>query len=125
MAEIPLSQLEQIFHGMRSEAGWNTDADLLWGYFFTHGHPAPLGALAAHLAERSYSIVNVYPTDDHTSYVLHAERVETHTTATLATRNAELNLLANQFGVFYDGMDAGPVQPPALGPSKRWWQFWR
>ena len=125
MANIPLSQLDQMFHGMRSEAGWNTDADLLWGYFFTHADSAPLRVLAAHLAESSYRVVKVYPTDDRSCYFLHAERIETHTPATLATRNDELNLLASQFGVEYDGMDAGPVQTPTPPRSRPWWQFWR
>ena len=125
MADIPPAQLEQMFQGMRSEAGWNTDADLLWGYFFTHGDPAPLRALAAHLAEQAYRIVKIYPTDDRSCFFLHAERIETHTPATLTARNDELNLVARQFGVEYDGMDAGPVEPPAPKRSRPWWRFWR
>jgi plasmid maintenance system antidote protein VapI len=62
--------------------------------------------------------------DGRSRFLLHVERIETHTPASLAARNEELNLLAHQFGVEYDGMDAGPVPRPGPKPSKRWWQFW-
>jgi hypothetical protein len=42
MASIPLSQLEEMFQNMQTEAGWDTDHDLLWGYFFTDRDPGNL-----------------------------------------------------------------------------------
>jgi hypothetical protein len=40
---------------------------------------------------------------------LHVERVETHSVDTLDARNQELDQIAREFGVKYDGMDVGAV----------------
>jgi hypothetical protein len=110
MAEIPLSQLEQMFENMRTEAGWDTDQELLWGYFFTDPKPESLRPLRMKLEAIGYRFVNLYPTDDRSTHFLHVERVEVHSPRSLARRNQELNALADKFGVeSYDGMDVGPV----------------
>jgi hypothetical protein len=110
MANIPLSQLEQMFHNMRTEAGWDPGHDLLWGYFFTDPTPRNLQPLAKKLEEMGYHFVDLYPTDDGATYFLHVERVETHSALSLDRRNQELNALAHEYGVeSYDGMDVGPV----------------
>jgi|SRR5215510_15350968 len=109
MADIPLIQIKEMFEGMRNEAGWNTNADLLWGYFFFHPDKERLDKLAEKLTTMDYRVVDIRLTNDGSSYVLHAERVETHTPRSLFERNGELNRLAVTYGVVYDGMDAGPV----------------
>jgi hypothetical protein len=46
-------------------------------------------------------------------FVVHVEKVETHSVDSLDTRNGELDALAATYGVKeYDGMDVGPVIPP-------------
>lgn len=110
MADIPLSQLEQMFENMRTEAGWDTDQELLWGYFFTDPKPESLRPLQARLEAMGYRFVDLYPTDDHSTHFLHVERIEVHSPLSLDRRNQELNALADEFGVeSYDGMDVGPV----------------
>jgi Regulator of ribonuclease activity B len=108
---IPLTQLQQMFHGMQTEAGWDTNRDLVWGYFFTHSTSAPLGRLADRLVGLGYNFVDIYPTDDGEVTFLRVEKIETHTPQSLDLRNRELEDLAHSFGVEYDGMDAGPVPP--------------
>lgn len=110
MAHISLARLEQLFQDMKSEAGWNTDGDLLWGYFFVDEDPAKLRLLAEQLEEQGYHLVGISPEDEGTTSRLHVERVETHTPRSLDRRNQELEALAARFGVeAYDGMDVGPV----------------
>jgi hypothetical protein len=110
MANIPLSQLEQMFENMQTEAGWDTEHDLLWGYFFTDSEPSNLHPLARKLEENGYRFVDLHPADDGTTYILHVERVETHSPLSLNRRNEELNALAEEHGVeSYDGMDVGPL----------------
>jgi hypothetical protein len=110
VAKIPLTNLEAMFHSMRTKSGWNTDGPLLWGYFFTDKAEKPLLPLAQHLADSGYRIVQLYPTDDDSCFMLHVERIERHTPGSLYQRNSELEKMAIQFGVeSYDGMDVGPV----------------
>jgi hypothetical protein len=110
MANIPLSQLEQMFRNMQTEAGWDTEQELLWGYFFMDAEAGHLQPLARKLEEMGYRFVDLYPTDDGSTHVLHVERVERHSPLSLDRRNQELNALAKECGVeSYDGMDVGPV----------------
>lgn len=110
MANIPIGQIEQMFLGMKNEAGWDVTGKLLWGYFFTDREPQKLEPLAAHLVQLGYRFVRIYETDDRSTHFLHVERIEAHTPASLCERNSELNKLAAKFGVeSYDGMDVGPV----------------
>jgi hypothetical protein len=107
---ITIEQLEEMFENMRSSSGWNTDTELLWGYFFTDTEPGPLRLLAGELQEMGYRFVDLYPTDDEGEYFLHMEKIERHSPASLNARNAELESLAASFNVAtYDGMDVGPV----------------
>lgn len=99
-----------MFAGMRAQTPWNVDGDMLWGYFFADSDPRKLELLAEHLARCAYRVVGIHETDDESTFVLHVERVETHTPWTLDTRNAELEKLAGEFGLAsYDGMDVGPA----------------
>jgi hypothetical protein len=107
---ITLDQLQVMFSNMRLKAGWGTDADLLWGYFFTDRDAQKLKPVAEHLALLGYRVVNIYPTDDRTTNFLHVEKVEHHTPLSLHKRNGEFYDLAARFGLeSYDGMDVGPV----------------
>jgi hypothetical protein len=111
MANIPIEQIEQMFAGMKEQAGWDTAGNLLWGYFFTDQKPKKLEPLAAQLVKMGYRFVEIYETANGGTHFLHIERVETHTPESLFVRNTEMNMLASQFGVeSYDGMDAGPVE---------------
>lgn len=109
MANIPFSQLKTMFHKMKYEAGWNTAGPLLWGYFFTDPDRDRLKPLATHLTSLGYRLVNLYPTDDRSTHFLHVERIEVHTPKSLDQRNRELNEVAAEFEVKYDGMDVGPI----------------
>ncbi len=105
----PLSDLQTMFDNMRSQASWNVDGDLLWGYFFFDPSPAKLQALAEVLEKSQYTTANLYPSDDETTHVLHMEKIETHSPQSLFERNEALQQLALAHNVAsYDGMDVGP-----------------
>ena len=111
MTNIPLKMLKQMFKNMRDKSGWDTDAELLWGYFFTDPNPEKLNPIAEHLKNAGYRIVKIYRTDDRSTNFLHVERIEHHTPASLHRRNGELQSLAESFSIeSYDGMDVGPVK---------------
>ena len=107
---IPIANLESMFKNMRSETKWNVDGDMLWGYFFFDPNPEKLKILEEELIKSGYHFVDIHKTDDKSEYVLHIEKVETHTPKTLDRRNQELTALAEKYGIeSYDGMDVGPV----------------
>ena len=112
MANIPIEQLEQMFRGMSEQSRWDTSQDMLWGYFFMDPKKEKLEPLAEHLAKSGYRFMSIYKSDNGRTYVLHVERVETHTPISLFDRNTELSALASKFDVdSYDGMDVGPIEP--------------
>ena len=111
---ITLQALEEMFGNMRAKTKWNIDGDLLWGYFFFDRRQEKLRLLGQELQKAGYRLVNLYPSDDRSTYVLHVEKIEHHTPQTLHARNQEFYRLAEQNGIdSYDGMDVGPVLQPA------------
>ena len=114
MANTSIEQLERMFSDMRNKSGWNATGDLLWGYFFTDPDPSKLAPLAQHLVNLGYRFVSIYETDDQSTHFLHVERVEAHTPNSLFEHTAQMNTLAEQFGLAsYDGMDVGLVPQPS------------
>ena len=110
---ITLQQLEDMFAAMRAKTKWRLDGNMLWGYFFTDPNPKKLEPVAQQLATDGYRIVGTHQTKDGDHYILHVERVETHTPKSLDARNQEFYRLAAKFGIAsYDGMDVGPVTTP-------------
>jgi hypothetical protein len=111
MSGITIADIEEMFEGMQSEAGWDTSGPLVWGYFFSDPDEPTLFPLAERLRELGFGIVDVYPSDDASAFVLHVERVEAHSPESLHRLNQELDALAADLGVeSYDGIDAGPVE---------------
>lgn len=107
---ITLEQLEAMFANMRAQATWNTDGELLWGYFFTDPDPKKLERLVDPLTKAGYRFGSIYETDDKATHFLHVEKIEKHTPQSLHLRNAEFYRMAEEYGLeSYDGMDVGPV----------------
>jgi len=104
---IKKSQLVEMFEGMRAQAPWDVDSDLLWGYFFTGDDHAALDRLSKRLVSLNYHLVKLRPDDDQDGYWLHVERIETHSPDSLHERNQQLYRMADEYSVNYDGMDVG------------------
>jgi hypothetical protein len=104
---IEKSQLIEMFEGMRAQAPWDVDSDLLWGYFFTGDDRAALDRLSKKLVSLKYDLVELRPDDNQDGYWLHVEKVETHSAESLHERNQEFYRMADEYAVTYDGMDVG------------------
>lgn len=108
---IEKQQLEEVFENIRNETDWDLNDDLLWGYFFTDGDPELLTKAAQELEQADYSVVDIFAAADEEGedlgfYVLHVEKIETHTVDSLHERNNELYAFAEKHGLeTYDGMD--------------------
>jgi hypothetical protein len=111
--------LQISFAEMRG-AGWDPDADLLWGYFFVDRDLQKLGVLRVHLERIGFTFVEVFEIGDENDepsgeHMLHVERVEIHGPASLARRNVELTDLAFEFHIrAYDGWDVGKISSPEI-----------
>jgi hypothetical protein len=105
---IQRASLDAMFSAMRAKAPWNVDGPLLWGYFFFDPSREKLERAAAELMAKGYRIVGIEPTPSGL-FRLHAEKIETHTPASLDARNQAFYALAERLGIDYDGMDVGPV----------------
>jgi hypothetical protein len=107
---IEKAQLVEMFEGMRAQAPWDVDSDLLWGYFFTGEDRDVLNRLSEKLVSLSYRLVEIRPDENEPGFWLHVERVETYSPDSLHERNQELYRMADEYSVNYDGMDVGPAQ---------------
>jgi Regulator of ribonuclease activity B len=108
---IPIEKLDAMFENIREKSKWDTEGDLLWGYFFTDSDPEKLRPVADILANTGYRFVNIFDTEDGSTWFLHVEKIETHSPASLFQRNSEFYRLADEFCIeSYDGMDVGPVK---------------
>ncbi len=113
------SQLEgirEIFETARTEDEWNTEADMLYSYFFVDTDVDKLEKLGLELENQGYDFLDIFEladekTDESTGeYLLHIDKVETHTPESLAERNVEFQTLANKHEIgSYDGWEFGEV----------------
>lgn len=100
-----------LFARMRLE-GVNLNAPLLYGYFFYNKDKAPLEKLKNALLETGYKLVRLEKVEDKTLFVLHVEKIETHTLASINERENALRSLAQKYKVDeYDGWDVGNADP--------------
>lgn len=107
--EIPLEHIEQMFDQMKSKAKWNTDAPMVWGYFFFDPDRDRLAQLAEEMKSSGYKVVELFKGGP--MYTLHVEKIEVHTPSSLFKRNAELGSLAAARCIkTYDGYDVGPTK---------------
>lgn len=115
-------QLVDEFFQDNERRGLSLDRDMLWGYFFTHREPAPLERIRPIVEALGYRYVDIFEPsedDDEREYVLHVERVEQHSAASLFERCEALANLARDHGLdSYDGFDVGNVDGSGLYPDQ-------
>ena len=98
--------IERIFEMLELQ-GVDTGAPLLYGYFFLADQKDPLETIWARLGTRGYRLRRLEATDDG-SFILHIDRVEEHSVATLRARCNEMTKLVHEVpGTVFDGWDVG------------------
>jgi regulator of RNase E activity RraB len=114
--EAQLDGINEIFDAARSEDKWNTDEEMLYSYYFVDEDVDKLEKLGNELEKRGYDFIDIFEladekTDEATGeYLLHIDKVETHTPESLAQRNVEFQNLANEYEIeSYDGWEFGEV----------------
>ncbi|HEY0457733.1 MAG TPA: ribonuclease E inhibitor RraB [Pyrinomonadaceae bacterium] len=114
--ESQLDGINEIFDAARSEDKWNTDEEMLYSYYFVDEDVDKLEKLGNELEKRGYDFIDIFEladekTDEATGeYLLHIDKVETHTPESLAQRNVEFQNLANEYEIeSYDGWEFGEI----------------
>lgn len=115
--ESQIASIEEIFNEAKNEDNWKADEDMLYSYYFVDGDIEKLEKLGAHLGEKGFDFIDIYELGDEETdkptgeYLLHIDKVETHTPRTLAERNVEFSRLAEEFQVaVYDGWEFGELE---------------
>ena len=112
--ESQIEGIKKIFDDARQEDNWNTDEPMLYSFYFVDKDPEKLEKLGEKLDAEDYEFVGIFELGDEETeestgeYLLHIDRVETHTPESLAQRNVEFSKLASEFGIeTYDGWEFG------------------
>ena len=106
---IEKAQLIEMFEGMRAQAPWDVDSDLLWGYFFTGEDQDAMRQLSEKLVSLNYDLVEIRPDKSESGFWLHVERVETHSPGEPSrTQSGVLSVSRRVFGQLrWNGRGAG------------------
>ena len=111
------SQLEgirEIFNTARTEDKWNTEAEMLYSFYFVDTDVDKLEKLGLKLEADGYDFIDIFELGDEETdkstgeYLLHIDKTEIHTPESLAERNVEFQRLADESGIAsYDGWEFG------------------
>jgi len=105
-----MADINSIFDKMELE-GVNTKKPLLFGYFFFDKDKSKLENLKNELLNDDYKLVRLEKSEKK-KFILHVEKVEIHTRASLFDRENKLDELSKKFKVeTYDGWDVGNADP--------------
>ncbi len=102
--------INSIFDKMELQ-GVDTQKPLLYGYFFFDMDKSKLQILKDELLKDNYRIVRLEKTKKQ-NFILHVEKVEIHSRASLLERENQLDKLSKKFQIEnYDGWDVGNPDP--------------
>lgn len=114
--ESQLEGIKKIFADAEREDKWNLGEEMLYSFYFVDKDVDKLEKLGLKLEADDYDFVDVFElgdekTDESTGeYLLHIDKVETHTPESLAERNVEFQNLADEYEIeTYDGWEFGEV----------------
>lgn len=113
--ESQLEGIEAIF-AEATEDGLRLEEPHLFSFYFADDSIENLEKLADRLEQDGYDFIGVFELEDEETekptgeYLLHLDKVETHTSRSLAERNVELARLAEELGVTaYDGWEVSEL----------------
>ncbi len=105
-----ITNINSIFDKMELQ-GVDTKKPLLYGYFFYDKDNLKLEKLKEELLKNNYKLVRLELTEKQ-QFILHVEKAEIHSRASLLERENQLDKLAKTFQVAtYDGWDVGNTDP--------------
>jgi tetratricopeptide (TPR) repeat protein len=103
------ADINSIFDKMELQ-GVDTKKPLLYGYFFYDKEKSKLDRVKEELVQANYKVIRFEMTEKQ-EYILHVEKIETHSRISLLERENQLDKLAKKYEVTYDGWDVGNADP--------------
>jgi len=114
--ESQLEGIRQIFADAKREDNWNLDEEMLYSFYFVDESVEKLEKLGLKLEADGYDFIDIFELGDEETeestgeYLLHIDKVEIHTPASLAERNVEFQKLAEEYEIAsYDGWEFGEI----------------
>jgi hypothetical protein len=114
--ESQLETIREIFAKAKQEDNWNLDEPMLYSFYFVDESVDKLEKLGLKLEADGYDFIDIFElgdeaTDESTGeYLLHIDKIETHTPESLAERNVEFQRFADEYEIAtYDGWEFGEV----------------
>lgn len=114
--ESQIEGIEEIFGEARQQDNWNTDEEMLYSYYFADDNIDKLEKFGIELEKQGYDFIGIYELGDEETekptgeYLLHIDKIESHTPQSLAERNVEFQNLADEHEIkAYDGWEFGEV----------------
>lgn len=114
--ESQLEGIREIFNDAKTQDGWNTDDEMLYSYYWVDGDVDKLEKLGEHLEKQGYDFVDIFELGEEDTgkstgeFLLHIDKIESHTPESLAQRNVEFQKLADEYEIeTYDGWEFGEV----------------
>ena len=115
--ESQLEGIQEIFDEAKREDNWKADEDMLYSYYFVDTDAEKLEKLGDYLEAKGFDFIDIFELGDEEKeqptgeYLLHIDKVETHTPRSLAERNVEFSKLAEEYNVaVYDGWEFGELE---------------
>lgn len=115
--ESQLEGIREIFNEAKTQDGWNTDEEMLYSYYWVDGDVDKLEKLGDYLEKQGYDFIDIFELGDEESgkstgeYLLHIDKIESHTPESLAQRNVEFQKLADEYKIeTYDGWEFGEFE---------------
>ena len=114
--ESQLETINEIFAQAKSEDNWNLEEPMLYSFYFVDESVDKLEKLGLKLEADGYDFIDIFELGDEETnestgeYLLHIDKIETHTPESLAERNVEFQKLADEYEIeTYDGWEFGEV----------------
>ena len=114
--ESQLETIREIFAQAKQEDNWNLDEPMLYSFYFVDESVDKLEKLGLKLEADGYDFIDIFELGDEETnestgeYLLHIDKIETHTPESLAERNVEFQTLATKHEIdSYDGWEFGEV----------------
>lgn len=114
--ESQLEGIREIFSAAKTEDSWDLNEEMLYSFYFVDKSVDKLEKLGLKLEADGYDFVDVFELGDETTevstgeYLLHIDKIETHTPESLAQRNVEFQTLADEYEIAtYDGWEFGEI----------------